>query len=92
MFLIPRGNNYYMENVSERPAKLFFAQARKVSADDEAPPEIQSSSKIRKSVEPSRMQSNGSRLPSNSNRSSSITGPSSPEKSGKPRTKRAISN
>ncbi|KAL5532775.1 MIF2 [Sanghuangporus sanghuang] len=40
MFLVPRGNNYYMENVSQRPAKLFFAQARKVSTDDEPPQEI----------------------------------------------------
>lgn len=38
--MVPRGNNYYMENVSQRPAKLFFAQARRVSVDDEPLPEI----------------------------------------------------
>ena len=40
MFLVPRGNTYYIENISQRPSKLFFAQARKVSADDEPPQEI----------------------------------------------------
>ncbi|KAG5639050.1 hypothetical protein DXG03_003849 [Asterophora parasitica] len=28
MFLVPRGNVYFIENISERDAKLFFAQAR----------------------------------------------------------------
>ncbi|KAI5116067.1 hypothetical protein M0805_005580 [Coniferiporia weirii] len=40
MFLIPRGNTYYLENISKRPAKLFFAQARKVNAEDEPSQEI----------------------------------------------------
>ena len=34
MFLVPRGNTYYLENISQRPAKLFFAQARKVVEED----------------------------------------------------------
>ena len=40
MILVPRGNTYYIENVSERDAKLFFAQARRVSAEEEAAPEV----------------------------------------------------
>ncbi|GBE81851.1 predicted protein [Sparassis crispa] len=35
VFLVPRGNMYYIENVAERDAKLFFAQARKVSKDED---------------------------------------------------------
>lgn len=34
MILVPRGNNYYIENICERDARLFFAQARKVAAED----------------------------------------------------------
>ncbi|TCD64256.1 hypothetical protein EIP91_004325 [Steccherinum ochraceum] len=30
MFLVPRGNMYYIQNISDREAKLFFAQARKM--------------------------------------------------------------
>jgi centromere protein C len=40
MILVPRGNTYYIENIAERDAKLFFAQARRVSAEEEAPPEV----------------------------------------------------
>ena len=40
MFLVPRGNNYYMENISQRPTKMFFAQARRVLREEEVPPEI----------------------------------------------------
>jgi centromere protein C len=40
MILVPRGNTYYIENIAERDAKLFFAQARRVSADEEGPPEV----------------------------------------------------
>jgi len=40
MILVPRGNTYYIENISERDARLFFAQARRVSAEEEAPPEV----------------------------------------------------
>ncbi|KAH7889476.1 Mif2/CENP-C like-domain-containing protein [Phlebopus sp. FC_14] len=36
MFLVPRGNTYYIENIAERDAKLFFTQARKVTPEDEA--------------------------------------------------------
>ncbi|TFK55922.1 hypothetical protein OE88DRAFT_679448 [Heliocybe sulcata] len=37
-FLAPRGNTYYIQNISDRQAKLFFAQARKapMGEDDEA--------------------------------------------------------
>jgi len=34
MFLIPRGNTYYIENIGERDAKLFFTQARKVAPEE----------------------------------------------------------
>ncbi|KAH9931701.1 Mif2/CENP-C like-domain-containing protein [Epithele typhae] len=38
MFLVPRGNIYYIQNICDRDAKLFFAQARRMTeeaADDE---------------------------------------------------------
>jgi centromere protein C len=35
--LVPRGNHYFVENISDRDAKLFFAQARRVAAEDEEP-------------------------------------------------------
>lgn len=102
MFLIPRGNNYYLENISQRPARLFFAQARKVSIDRaETPPEVHRappSLRVR-SVGPSRNNSdaNGNASaagPSNGVRSSSVGQTSSPEKpltNGKVSVKRAIS-
>ncbi|KAJ7022059.1 Mif2/CENP-C like-domain-containing protein [Mycena alexandri] len=34
MFMVPRGNSYFIENIAERPAKLFFTQARKVREDE----------------------------------------------------------
>jgi len=38
MFLVPRGNMYHITNISDRDAKLFFAQARKVyDGEDDAP-------------------------------------------------------
>ncbi|KAI0053927.1 hypothetical protein FA95DRAFT_1551703 [Auriscalpium vulgare] len=40
MILVPRGNTYYIENIGKRDAKLFFAQARRVSAEEEGPPEV----------------------------------------------------
>ncbi|TFY74440.1 hypothetical protein EWM64_g9572, partial [Hericium alpestre] len=39
MILVPRGNTYYIENICDRDAKLFFSQARRVSGDDEKPQE-----------------------------------------------------
>ncbi|KAK7051277.1 mitotic fidelity of chromosome transmission-related protein [Paramarasmius palmivorus] len=33
MFMVPRGNQYFIENISDRPARLFFTQARMVTAD-----------------------------------------------------------
>ncbi|KAF8176019.1 Mif2/CENP-C like-domain-containing protein [Pholiota molesta] len=34
MFMVPRGNTYLIENISNRDAKLFFTQARKVEMND----------------------------------------------------------
>ncbi|KIM48672.1 hypothetical protein M413DRAFT_437856 [Hebeloma cylindrosporum] len=34
-FMVPRGNTYLIENISNRDAKLFFTQARKVVMTDE---------------------------------------------------------
>ncbi|PIL24353.1 hypothetical protein GSI_14106 [Ganoderma sinense ZZ0214-1] len=33
MFMVPRGNVYYIQNICDRDARLFFAQARKMSED-----------------------------------------------------------
>ncbi|KAJ7137942.1 Mif2/CENP-C like-domain-containing protein [Mycena epipterygia] len=35
MFMIPRGNTYFIENIADRDAKLFFTQARKLREDEE---------------------------------------------------------
>ncbi|KAG2146205.1 Mif2/CENP-C like-domain-containing protein [Suillus clintonianus] len=35
MFIVPRGNTYYIENISDRDAKVFFTQARQVSLDED---------------------------------------------------------
>ena len=40
--MVPRGNTYFIENISDREARLFFAQARRVTVDDEALPTVQS--------------------------------------------------
>ncbi|KAJ7706854.1 Mif2/CENP-C like-domain-containing protein [Mycena rosella] len=39
MFMVPRGNTYFIENIADRDAKLFFTQARKLRENepDEAP-------------------------------------------------------
>ncbi|KXN91457.1 Centromere protein 3 [Leucoagaricus sp. SymC.cos] len=37
MFIAPRGNTYFIENISKRDAKLFFTQARKVPKEDMEP-------------------------------------------------------
>ncbi|RDB22191.1 Centromere protein 3 [Hypsizygus marmoreus] len=34
MFIVPRGNTYFIENISDRDAKLFFTQARKVPQEE----------------------------------------------------------
>lgn len=39
-FMVPRGNQYYIKNISSRDVKLFFAQARKVPANEVATPSI----------------------------------------------------
>ncbi|KAJ7087547.1 Mif2/CENP-C like-domain-containing protein [Mycena belliarum] len=35
MFMVPRGNTYFIENIADRDAKLFFTQARKLREDEE---------------------------------------------------------
>ncbi|KAG1808562.1 Mif2/CENP-C like-domain-containing protein [Suillus variegatus] len=35
MFIVPRGNTYFIENISDRDAKVFFTQARQVSLDED---------------------------------------------------------
>ncbi|KDQ07258.1 hypothetical protein BOTBODRAFT_38963 [Botryobasidium botryosum FD-172 SS1] len=34
MFMVPRGNQYFIQNISEREVKLFFAQGRKLPMDE----------------------------------------------------------
>lgn len=82
MFLIPRGNQYYIENVCARDAKLFFAQARKVPAADEDPPQsVQNGTPRRRT---SNGTANSSRTPgeyakvSHPSRSSSMAVPGRP--------------
>ncbi|KAJ7453078.1 Mif2/CENP-C like-domain-containing protein [Mycena latifolia] len=45
MFMVPRGNTYFIENIADRDAKLFFTQARKMreGEDDEEAPRASSS-------------------------------------------------
>ncbi|KAA1469273.1 hypothetical protein DENSPDRAFT_834848 [Dentipellis sp. KUC8613] len=52
MILVPRGNSYYIENICERDARLFFSQARRVSAEDEQ-------AQVRQPAPPSRTGSAG---------------------------------
>ncbi|OAX41543.1 hypothetical protein K503DRAFT_767558 [Rhizopogon vinicolor AM-OR11-026] len=35
MFIVPRGNTYYIENVSDRDARIFFTQARQMRPDED---------------------------------------------------------
>ncbi|KAF9532781.1 Mif2/CENP-C like-domain-containing protein [Crepidotus variabilis] len=35
MFMVPRGNTYFIENICNRDARLFFTQARKVVMNDD---------------------------------------------------------
>ncbi|KAJ7693573.1 Mif2/CENP-C like-domain-containing protein [Mycena rosella] len=35
MFMVPRGNSYFIENIADRDAKIFFTQARKMQDEDE---------------------------------------------------------
>ncbi|KAF5323949.1 hypothetical protein D9611_008281 [Ephemerocybe angulata] len=35
MFMVPRGNTYFIENISQRDARLFFTQARKTMNDED---------------------------------------------------------
>ena len=38
--LVPRGNTYFIENICERDARIFFAQARRVDVEDNVQPEV----------------------------------------------------
>lgn len=38
MFMAPRGNYYLIKNVAARPARIFFAQARKVAPEGAVAP------------------------------------------------------
>ncbi|KAJ7579047.1 Mif2/CENP-C like-domain-containing protein [Mycena floridula] len=38
MFMVPRGNTYFIRNISDRTTKLFFTQARKVQAQGSVSP------------------------------------------------------
>jgi len=58
MILVPRGNTYYIQNIADRDAKLFFAQARRVSAEEEAPPEVLPAMDAESTVTPQRRRSN----------------------------------
>ncbi|KAF5373827.1 hypothetical protein D9758_000978 [Tetrapyrgos nigripes] len=37
-FMVPRGNVYYIENISDRPAKLMFVQAREMTVNETEDP------------------------------------------------------
>lgn len=39
-FMVPRGNQYSIHTISRRPAKLFFAQARRMASDEEDVPSV----------------------------------------------------
>ncbi|KAH7107638.1 Mif2/CENP-C like-domain-containing protein [Auriculariales sp. MPI-PUGE-AT-0066] len=39
-FFAPRGNHYLIKNIGKRPARIFFAQARKVAPESEVAPDI----------------------------------------------------
>ncbi|KAH8117000.1 Mif2/CENP-C like-domain-containing protein [Phellopilus nigrolimitatus] len=101
MFLIPRGNTYYIENIAQRPTRLFFAQARKVNAEEELPTEIvRGQPGSVGSVRTKSIDGAGSRRPSGNSaksgsvgRSSSAAATSSPDKvvERKRSVKRAVS-
>ncbi|KAF7340059.1 CENP-C-C domain-containing protein [Mycena venus] len=40
MFMVPRGNSYFIENIADRDARLFFTQARKMREDEEEDREV----------------------------------------------------
>ena len=60
--LVPRGNTYYIQNIAERDAKLFFAQARRVSAEEESPPEVLPAMDAESTVTPQRRPNGGSQV------------------------------
>lgn len=46
MFLIPRGNLYAIKNEADRPAKLFFVQARRTPVDETTIAEASQTAKV----------------------------------------------
>ena len=63
MILVPRGNTYYIQNIAERDAKLFFAQARRVSAEEENPPEVLPAMDAESTATPRRRSNSGGGQP-----------------------------
>ncbi|KAF7986575.1 hypothetical protein HWV62_26330 [Athelia sp. TMB] len=59
MFIIPRGNTYFIENIGERDAKLFFTQARKVAPETDDEGTIVGPRRSSESMPPSRRASTG---------------------------------
>lgn len=69
------GNHYYIENVCERDARLFFAQARKVPAVDEDPPQNGTPKRVPSTTNAESVTPNAANSTSNENglaRSSSV--------------------
>ncbi|WWC86037.1 uncharacterized protein L201_000908 [Kwoniella dendrophila CBS 6074] len=68
-FLVPRGNDYCIENISEdKEVKLFFAQARKIRAGEEETDDVQSQARSSSVVENGKK---GNKLTDSNNTSSS---------------------
>ncbi|KAI0647465.1 Mif2/CENP-C like-domain-containing protein [Trametes meyenii] len=84
MFMVPRGNIYYIQNICDRDAKLFFAQARKMPDEirDEGSPEVEHRSRSRSTAVVQRRESTG--------RASSDT-VNAEEPQGKPKSRRGTS-
>ncbi|KAI0748437.1 Mif2/CENP-C like-domain-containing protein [Daedaleopsis nitida] len=68
MFMVPRGNVYYIQNICDREARLFFAQARKIPAEPRDSEEAESDHELR-----SRSKSAAGRVRESTGRSSSDT-------------------
>ncbi|KAK6996711.1 Mif2/CENP-C like-domain-containing protein [Favolaschia claudopus] len=51
-FMVPRGNRYFIENIADRPSKLFFTQARQMPIDEtkSLSPQVQRSASHRLSL------------------------------------------
>ncbi|KDQ61227.1 hypothetical protein JAAARDRAFT_32229 [Jaapia argillacea MUCL 33604] len=78
MFLVPRGNMYYIENLTDREAKLFFAQARKIPIGEEetAPALLPAPTSVRRSLDPAQAEASRNRRSSGGPAPRSSSGPS----------------